>query len=68
MIETFNAKVHCECLDQHWFESLEEAQGQLESWRKDYNQERPHSSLNDLTPEEHLVIWWQNQRPEKAAA
>lgn len=68
MIETFNAKVRAECLDQHWFETLEEAQQQLESWRREYNEERPHSSLNDETPEEYLAVWWQSQEPEKAAA
>jgi putative transposase len=68
MTETFNAKVRGECLDQHWFESLEEAQEQLEEWRQEYNQERPHSSLDDLTPEEYLAPWWQSQEPEKTAA
>jgi hypothetical protein len=38
--------VRGECLDQHWFESLGEAIVQLEEWRKEYNQERPHSSVN----------------------
>ncbi len=47
MIETFNAKVRAECLDQHWFTSLQEAQEQLESWRQEYNQQRPHSSLDN---------------------
>jgi putative transposase len=68
MIETFNAKMRGECLDQHWFETLEEAKEQLESWRRDYNEERPHSSLNDLTPEEYLTAWCQSHQPNKAAA
>ncbi len=33
MIETFNAKVRAECLDQHWFASLKEAKMQIEAWR-----------------------------------
>jgi transposase InsO family protein len=52
MIETFNAKVRAECLDQHWFVSLEEAKQQLEAWRREYeawrweyNEERPHSRV-----------------------
>jgi transposase InsO family protein len=34
-----------ECLNQHWFESIEEARNCIEAWRKEYNQERPHRSL-----------------------
>jgi len=67
MIETFNAKVRAECLGQHWFESLEEAQEQLEEWRQEYNQERPHSSLGDLTPEEFVAAWHRQERLKKAA-
>jgi putative transposase len=68
MIESFNAKVRVECLDQHWFESLEEAKEQIEDWRKEYNQERPHRALNDQTPEEFIAAWRHEQRLEKAAA
>ena len=66
MIETFNAKVRAECLDQHWFESLEEDKEQLEEWRKEYNRERPHSSLNNLTPDEYLARWRAEKQLEKA--
>lgn len=66
MIETFNAKVRAECLDQQWFESLEEAREQLEEWRNKYNRERPHSSLNNLTPEEDLARWRAEKQLEKA--
>jgi putative transposase len=57
MIETFNAKVRAECLNQNWFESLDEAQKVLESWREQYNQERPHRALGEQTPAEHLAQW-----------
>lgn len=66
MIETFNAKVRAEYLDQQWFESLEEAKEQLEEWRKEYNRERPHSSLNNLTPDEYLARWRAENKSEKA--
>jgi putative transposase len=66
MIETFNAKVRAECLNQHWFESLEEAKTLLEMWRRDYNQERPHSSLDNQTPEQFLKSWLRQQTKEKA--
>jgi putative transposase len=49
-IESFNAKVRLECLNEHWFMSLEDAQEKLEAWQRDYNEERPHSSLGNQTP------------------
>ncbi|MGH7849143.1 MAG: IS3 family transposase [Thermodesulfobacteriota bacterium] len=50
-IESFNGKLRDECLNQHWFASLEEAGRIIESWRMDYNTARPHSSLGYMTPE-----------------
>jgi putative transposase len=51
-IESFNARLRDECLNQHWFVSLEEARRVIEEWREDYNQQRPHGSLGHQTPEE----------------
>lgn len=51
-IESFNGKFRDECLNQHWFESVAEAREISERWREDYNQERPHSGLNQQTPAE----------------
>lgn len=51
-IESFNARLRDECLNQHWFISLQEAQTVIEEWREDYNRNRPHSSLGNQTPEE----------------
>lgn len=68
MIETFNAKVRGECLDQHWFTSLEEAKEQLEAWRQEYNEQRPHSSLNNQTPAEFTGHWLRQEHLKKAAA
>ena len=53
-IESFNGKFRNECLNEHWFESIEEARIETEKYRNIYNQERPHSSLNGLTPHEYL--------------
>lgn len=53
-IESFNGKFRDKCLNKHWFMSLEHARKEIEEWRIDYNTERPHSSLNYLTPEEFL--------------
>jgi putative transposase len=51
-IESFNARLREECLNEHVFLSLDDARVKIESWRRVYNRERPHSSLGDLTPEE----------------
>ena len=51
-IESFNGKLRDECLNVHWFKTLAEAKQVLEAWRRDYNESRPHSSLNDMTPAE----------------
>lgn len=43
-----------ECLNIHWFLSREDAQDKLEKWRREYNHERTHSSLNDMTTAEFI--------------
>ena len=49
-IEAFNGRLRVECLDQHWFASLEEARQIIEAWRIDYNEVRPHTALGNQTP------------------
>lgn len=49
-IESFNGSFRDECLNTHWFLSLDDACQKIENWRRDYNHFRPHSSLGDLTP------------------
>jgi putative transposase len=51
-VESFNGRFRDECLNEHWFLSMHHARSTIEAWRIEYNTERPHSSLNDLTPEE----------------
>ena len=51
-IESFNARVRQECLNEHWFLSLEDARSKIAQWRESYNHERPHSMLGYKTPEE----------------
>lgn len=51
-IESFNGKFRQECLNQHWFLTLEDAQEQVDAWRENYNRQRPHYSLGDRTPSE----------------
>ena len=49
-IESFNGSFRDECLNLHWFDSLEEAKTIVEAWRNDYNESRPHMALNDIAP------------------
>lgn len=49
-IEAFNGTLRRECLSQHWFISLEDAQRTLDTWRDDYNNARPHGSLGQEAP------------------
>jgi putative transposase len=51
-IESFNGRLRDECLNANWFTSLSDARRKIETWRLDYNQQRPHSSLDYLPPAE----------------
>ena len=53
-IESFNGKFRAECLNENWFLSLVDARAKIEAWRQDYNRNRPHSSLGNLTPQEFV--------------
>lgn len=53
-IESFNGKFRDECLNDNWFTTLQQAKEIIEAWRKDYNEERPHSSLGGISPSEFL--------------
>jgi putative transposase len=55
-IESFNGKLRAECLNRHLFANGREAQLVLEDWRLEYNSERPHSSLDGLTPSEFAQL------------
>ena len=65
-IESFNGRLRDECLNESWFKTLDEARTIIEDWRIDYNRVRPHSSLDNLTPEEyadrHKTV---NQNPQE---
>ena len=50
--ESFNGRLRDECLNANWFTSLSDARRKIETWRQDYNQQRPHSSLDYLAPAE----------------
>jgi transposase InsO family protein len=52
-IESFNGRLRDECLNEHWFTSLPHAQVIIETWRREYNDERPKKGLGGLTPAQY---------------
>jgi len=53
-IESFNGSFRDECLNVNWFLSIEDARDKIEACRRDYNEWRPHSSLDNLSPRQYL--------------
>ena len=51
-IESFHGRLREECLAVSWFQNLFDARRKIAAWRKEYNEERPHSSLGYKTPKE----------------
>jgi putative transposase len=51
-VESFHGRLRDECLNAHWFRTLNDVRATLEKWRQEYNCERPHSGLGYRTPEE----------------
>jgi putative transposase len=60
--ESFNGKFRDECLSMEWFTNRSDAKMVIESWRRHYNEVRPHSSLGKKTPSEFKQELYQ-QRP-----
>jgi len=61
-IESLNGKFRAECLNAHWFLSLEDAREKMETWRRDYNEQRPHSAIGNKRPIE-LMSWSAEAQP-----
>ena len=49
-IEAFNSRFRLECLNQHWFLDLQDATMKINTWRQDYNQVRPHGTIDNRVP------------------
>jgi len=62
-IESFNGKFRDECLNEHWFVTLQEAQLVIEAWRREYNEERTHSAIGDVTPQEFMSNYHKGPHP-----
>jgi transposase InsO family protein len=52
-VESFNGRLRDECLNEHWFTSIDHARALIEAWRCEYNDERPKKSLGGLTPTQY---------------
>jgi len=65
-IESFNGRLRQECLNQNCFSPLLEARETIENWRQDYNEYRPHRSLDQQTPSEFVAGWQQTRTDPKA--
>ncbi len=55
LVESFNGSFRDECLNETLFSSLAQARHEIKAWKDDYNTERPHSSLGNLTPNEYAA-------------
>ena len=62
-IESFNGRLREEGLNVHWFEDVTDARAKLQVWKQEYNEERPHRSLKNLTPLQYKAQW-HTQRSE----
>jgi putative transposase len=51
-IESFNGRLRDECLNGELFLDILDARQKLAAWKRDYNEERPHTSIGNLTPVE----------------
>jgi putative transposase len=56
-IESFNGTLRDECLNVHWFDDLTDAKIKLQAWQREYNESRPHRSLNELSPLQYKARW-----------
>jgi putative transposase len=61
-IERFNRTYREEVLDMYLFRRLSEVRNTTENWIDEYNEQRPHESLGNLTPREYMII--NNKQPD----
>lgn len=61
-IESFIDKLRDECLNREIFQNWKEAQTIAEAWRQEYNDYRPHSSLDYLTPAEFARQYYEKKK------
>jgi putative transposase len=49
-IEAFNGRFRAECLNAHWFLTLDDARLKMEEWRRYYNEDRPYGAIGNKCP------------------
>jgi transposase InsO family protein len=54
-IETFKGSLRDECLNLHWFETIDEARRLIEAWCVEYNESHPHMALGNMPPAEYAL-------------
>ncbi len=54
-VESFNGSVRDECLNETLFSTLAHARAEITAWKEDYNRNRSHSSLGNITPNEFTM-------------
>ena len=64
-IESFNGRFRDECLNEHWFRDLAHAREVIGNWRRDYNENRPHSALSYQTPLEFAAGYRTTEKGSK---
>jgi putative transposase len=55
-VESFHGRLREECLRVSWFRNLFDARIKIAAWKKEYNEERSHSSLGYRTPAEFVGV------------
>ena len=66
LVESFNGRLRDECLNEHLFPTLRQAKQVINAWRTDYNLNRPHTSLDGLTPHEFATRSKEDQNTNRA--
>ena len=59
--ESFNGSLREECVNVHWFEDLTDIRAKMQAWQQEYNADRPHLSLKNLTPLQYKAQWHTQQ-------
>jgi putative transposase len=67
-IDSFNGKLRDECLNQHHFATLAEARTTIDTWRHEYNTDRPHRGLAQRTPAEYAARFALEEGPSSTPA
>lgn len=66
-IESFDGRLRQECLDPNWFQCVDDLRRKTVTWRKEYNEDRPHSALGNLAPKEFAELKARIPKPNPLA-